>query len=184
MELGKQHLYELLKQRTKLKEPEAASYIFQVTKSLNYLHKLTPPIIHRDLKPENLLIFPSENQFNDIKLADFGWSNLKSENRETYCGTPDYLSPEMIKGGNHDEGVDIWAIGVLTFELLAGRAPFTPGIAGNPGANARSAMEKMKFLEANIMRGNIQMPRDIPPDAQDLIRHLLNPDPKKRPRCE
>jgi aurora kinase, other len=124
----------------------------------------------------------SEDKQINIKLADFGWSNMKDKNRETYCGTPDYLSPEMIKGTAHDESIDIWAIGILTFELLAGRAPFTPGIAGNPGGEAKSQMEKMKFLESNIMRGDIKMPRDIPIDAQNLITMLLSPDPKLRPR--
>lgn len=138
MELASQHLYDLLKSRSKLPESETSRYVYQVTKALNYLHHLNPPIIHRDLKPENLLVFNGPDGKIDIKLADFGWSNMKDKSRETYCGTPDYLSPEMIKGVSHDEGIDIWAIGVLMFELLVGSAPFTPGVGGNPGAEARS----------------------------------------------
>ena len=138
MELATQHLYEYLKSRSIIPELEASRYVLQVTKALDYLHHLSPPVIHRDLKPENLLIFESQGQKRDIKLADFGWSNMKDNSRETYCGTPDYLSPEMIKGVSHDEGIDIWAVGVLMYELLVGSAPFTPGVGGNPGAEARS----------------------------------------------
>lgn len=58
------------------------------------MHSFNPPIIHRDLKPENLLL----SKDDDIKLADFGCSNYLEGVRETYCGTPDYLAPEVIKG--------------------------------------------------------------------------------------
>jgi len=53
-----------------------------------------------------------------IKIADFGWSNLKDDFRNTYCGTLDYCSPEMILGIGHDEKLDLWSIGILAYELL------------------------------------------------------------------
>jgi len=68
---------------------------------------------------------------NNLKLADFGWSNfMKRESgqvRTTFCGTLDYLAPEMLEPGHkHDFQVDIWSLGVLTYELLSGTAPFSP----------------------------------------------------------
>ena len=81
-------------------------------------------------------------------MADFGWSNKQSYNRKTYCGTPDYLAPEMIKGTSHNEKIDIWALGVLLFELLVGKAPFTPEHTNN-------RYEKKMGLERNILVKNI-----------------------------
>lgn len=96
--------------------------------ALDYLHgKL---IIHRDIKPENLLL----DGKGHLKLADFGWSNYFRPQmaRETFCGTLDYLAPEMLTNHHqHDHMVDIWAIGVLIFELLTGKAPFSSSIASN-----------------------------------------------------
>lgn len=65
-----------------------------------YLHTLDPPILHRDIKPENILLTKSES-----KLADFGCSNLIENDRVTFCGTPDYIPPEMIQGKIQDEKV-------------------------------------------------------------------------------
>lgn len=112
--------------------------VHDTASAIEYLHSRNPPIIHRDIKPENLLVFG-----DTIKLADFGWSNHNENMRNTYCGTPDYLAPEMILRTTHNEKLDIWSLGVLTFELLTGYAPFTPPTIKEKG-------QKMKALEANI----------------------------------
>ena len=98
-----------------------------VITAVQYLHSNHPPIIHRDIKPENLLL----DKNNKVKLAgilmfsiDFGWSNFSNKPRKTYCGTVDYLAPEMIDKSGHDERLDIWCIGVLVYELLTGKTPF------------------------------------------------------------
>ena len=76
-------------------------------------------IIHRDIKPENILVV-NLNTWH-IKLCDFGWSTHSiNENRMTFCGTPDYLAPELVTNVPYDYKVDNWSIGVLTFELLTG----------------------------------------------------------------
>lgn len=127
--MGGQLYQNLFKQPGKrFPEKTAAKYILQLAESLEYIH--TKKIIHRDIKPENILIDGSDN----VKLADFGWSNyLKpDETRSTFCGTLDYLAPEMVeKGSKHDEKVDIWSVGVLAFELLTGSSPFSPADLGN-----------------------------------------------------
>ena len=90
--------------------------------AIEYLHNKEPPVIHRDIKPENILL----DEQNRAKLCDFGWSNFFNANltRKTYCGTLDYLAPEMIGKTGHNTKIDIWNIGVLLYELLTGRAPF------------------------------------------------------------
>jgi serine/threonine protein kinase len=79
-------------------------------------------IIHRDIKPENILL----DEDMKIKISDFGWSIKSDSNfRKTFCGTYDYLCPEMIKNRPYDNSIDIWSLGILTYELACGRAPFT-----------------------------------------------------------
>ena len=87
-----------------------------------YLHCMEPPIIHRDIKLENVLL----HEDGKIKLTDFGWSNYicDDEVRDTFCGTPVYLAPEMLKRKEHDHNVDIWCVGVMIFELVTGKLPF------------------------------------------------------------
>ena len=79
-------------------------YFLGIVNSVIYLHSQEMPIFHRDIKPENILLSSTE-----AKLADFGCSNLIDDERMTYCGTPDYIAPEMIKGETQSEKV-YWSI--------------------------------------------------------------------------
>jgi len=110
-----------LKEEDYFSEEITKKYIIDVIQAVQYLHEKDPPIIHRDIKPENVLICN-----NTLKIADFGWSNYQNDHWNTYCGTPDYLAPEMILGTGHDESLDVWGIGVLMYELLHGEPPFSP----------------------------------------------------------
>lgn len=85
------------------------------------MHEQYPPIIHRDIKPENILIQIGQNGKEILKLCDFGSTNLmNNDTRLTTCGTLLYYTPEMLSSKGHDQRLDIWCLGVLTYELLTG----------------------------------------------------------------
>ena len=98
-------------------EKRASGIIRQILEAFAYMQE--KKVIHRDLKLENVLRFGET-----VKVADFGWSVIANEKRQTYCGTLDYISPEMFGQGQYDEKIDNWAIGILTYELLVGHPPF------------------------------------------------------------
>lgn len=156
-------------------EKDAACMVYELCLALDYLHKRA--IIHRDIKPENLLL--SDNSHRPtLKLADFGWSNFEEggKKRETYCGTVDYLAPEMAdRHHKHDRGVDIWCVGVLIFELLTGKSPFSPD--QKPGVSSAQAQRDTK---KNIITLNYAFPDDFPVFAKDLVKKILTLDPAKR----
>ena len=171
MELGaKGQLFSLLnKFRHGFDQIRAAQYMREIISAVKYLHSFNPPIIHRDIKPENILL--DEN--GRCKLADFGWANygLKDNARMTFCGTLEYLAPEMVSKKGHDTSVDIWALGVLCFELLTGTMPF---VGRNP-----------KELFSNIGALNIKWPgNDFNPLAKNLIIKILKQNPKERPSLD
>lgn len=99
MELAdKGNLFGYLKSKGQLTEKESKNFMKDILEAIYYLHSQNPPIIHRDIKPENILIDSSGR----VKLGDFGWSNKQIGLRNTFCGTLDYLSPEMILGTGHN----------------------------------------------------------------------------------
>ena len=143
MELAEDdHLYSRLKKFNYFNEQIAAKYMFDIFKAVNYLHERDPPIIHRDIKAENILFLGGK-----LKLADFGWSSMKDKVRTTFCGTPDYLAPEMILERGHNEKLDLWTLGILTYELLVGKAPFSPD-----ADTVKDQREAHTILERNILK--------------------------------
>ena len=162
---SKGQLYSVIKRLKRLDQRTAAQYMREVISAIKYLHTRNPPIIHRDIKPENILL----DQDGRCKLADFGWSNFDdgTKNRETYCGTPEYLAPEMVTKSGHDESVDIWALGVLLFEMLTGRTPF------NFNGDRIQLYNNIKSLR-------IVWTDDFPQLAKDLVGRILRLNPKDR----
>ena len=162
---SKGQLYSLIKRLKRLDQRTAAQYMREVISAIKYLHTRNPPIIHRDIKPENILL----DQDGRCKLADFGWSNFDDgrKNRETYCGTPEYLAPEMVTKSGHNESVDIWALGVLLFEMLTGRTPFN--FTG----------DRIQLYN-NIKSLRIVWTDDFPQLAKDLVGRILKLNPKER----
>ena len=85
-----------------------------VTDAFDYMH--AKDIVYRDLKPENMVL----DRSGTLKIVDFGYAKKVSVRTWTMCGTPEYLAPELIQGKGHGKGVDYWALGVLTYEMLSG----------------------------------------------------------------
>ena len=142
-----------------------AHFVVDLISALYYLHNMNPAIIHRDIKPENLLV----GNNGQLKLTDFGGSNyLEGGNvRYTTCGTQIYHSPEMLLKKGYDTRVDIWAIGILIFELMVGRPPFK--------ADAQHSMED------NIVNLRINWPNTMNLLAKNLISKILKKEPEQRP---
>lgn len=153
---GKGELYKHLRKETKFPEWKAAQYVAQMASALQYLHR--KHVIHRDIKPENILV----GIHGEIKISDFGWSvHAPNNRRKTLCGTLDYLPPEMIKPGSSDnyynEKVDLWSLGVLTYEFLVGEAPFE---------------DTPVMTQRRIARADMQIPKFVSAEAADLIKRV------------
>jgi len=101
-------------------EEQGCMMIAQIAIALGHLHKQS--IVYRDLKPENVLF----NRDGYLLLADFGLATKveKGKLATSFCGTAEYLAPEMLKGQGHDFTVDIWTLGILLYEMLVGIPPF------------------------------------------------------------
>jgi serine/threonine protein kinase len=148
-------LMDMLNKFGKLKEKVAAKILRDIILAIEFLHSKN--IIHRDLKPENILM-----DYNDrAKLSDFGWSSKLSSNddrRKTFCGTPDYISPEMIDGKDYDSSIDIWCCGVMLYEMLHGFPPFTPIGDHEPNAKEKKIydnIKKMKIAEQSQVKVSV-----------------------------
>ncbi|KAJ3135251.1 Serine/threonine-protein kinase ark1 [Geranomyces variabilis] len=159
---AKGEMFRSLRAQSRFGEEKASRYIAQMVSALTYLHKKS--VIHRDIKPENLLLSTK----GELKIADFGWSvHAPNARRQTMCGTLDYLPPEMVEGKTHTAAVDLWSLGVLSYEFLVGVPPFED--YQGPRATYR-----------RIVQGHLKFPDYVSAEAQDFIRGLLRYDPEAR----
>ena len=146
----------------KLEVNMARFYIAQIVLCFEYLHGKN--LIFRDLKPENILL--ASNGY--IKLADFGFIKKlsRSERTYTFCGTPEYIAPEIIQNKGYSQPVDWYALGIMIYELLYGRPPF---MAHDP-----------YDIFQMVLKDKLKFPRDFDKDAKSLVKKLCEHDLSKR----
>lgn len=155
-------LFSLIRQYERLLVYEAKFYAAEVILALEYLHE-EMGIIYRDLKPENILISAEGH----IKLTDFGLSK-QAEKAYTFAGTTEYLAPEIFLGKGYTKAIDYWSLGVLIYEMLVGKPPFT------------CEKRNIHQIEKLILNNKPIYPSFLTKEEQDLIQKLLVLNPKKR----
>ena len=161
-------LYNIINFR-RLNEEESFDYFIQVISSIYFLHKNN--YVHRDLKPENLLL----NIDNKIKLCDFGiCTDTAFGLRETFCGTFDYMAPELMNNQPYNQSIDIWSLGILLYEMLHGYPPFK-----NIDKNKKFNFEELrkKVIKEDF---EIDMNLHLSDECIDLIYQLLDNDSNQR----
>lgn len=148
----------------KFQEPRAAFYAAEIVLALAYIHELD--IVYRDLKPENVLL----DARGHVRLTDFGLSkegiSSSSSGATSFCGTPEYLAPEILNRQGHGRAVDWWSLGALLYEMLTGLPPFY--------------CRDREMLFEKIRKGHLEYPRSLSARAQALLRGLLTKDPRRR----
>jgi len=163
-------LRDILHEEGKLSQDRAIRIAIEVLEALEYIH--TNGVVHRDLKPENIMVDTQDR----IKLIDFGIAGDSAARRLTYAnftatlGTADYISPEQVKGKRGDGRSDIYAMGVILYEMLTGKQPFT-------GA---TPMEVMNDRMLNYPTPPSVLDPTISPQLQEVIYRALERDPKNR----
>ena len=160
----------IMSEKRKLPVERAVKITLGICDALSYIH--SKGIVHRDLKPENIMVDDHDN----IKLIDFGIAGKEGARRLTFAklsqvmGTPEYISPEQVKGKRGDARSDIYALGVMLYEMLTGKAPFQ-------GPNPFAIMN-------DRLLNNPVPPREleptISPQLQEIIYRAIERDPKNR----
>uniref|UniRef100_A0A671U916 Serine/threonine-protein kinase PLK n=1 Tax=Sparus aurata TaxID=8175 RepID=A0A671U916_SPAAU len=164
---SRKSLAHILKARKVLTEPEVRYYLRQIVSGLRYLHE--QEILHRDLKLGNF--FVSESM--ELKVGDFGLAaklEPAGNRRKTICGTPNYLSPEVLNKQGHGCESDIWALGCVMYTMLLGRPPFET--------------TNLKETYRCIREARYSLPSSLSPQAKQLIATLLAKIPEDRPNLD
>ncbi|GAM18625.1 hypothetical protein SAMD00019534_018000 [Acytostelium subglobosum LB1] len=151
-----------LKREGRFSEPRVKLYAAEIVSALAHLHQ--QDIVYRDLKPENILL-DSEGH---ICITDFGLSKKieTTDGTFTFCGTPEYLAPEVLNGHGHGCAVDWWSLGTLLYEMLTGLPPFYS--------------QNVSMMYQKILNGELKIPSYISPEARSLLEGLLTREVDRR----
>ncbi|XP_067350244.1 RAC-beta serine/threonine-protein kinase-like isoform X2 [Channa argus] len=144
-------------------EDRARFYGAEIVSALEYLH--SRDVVYRDLKLENLML----DKDGHIKITDFGLCKegiTPDATMKTFCGTPEYLAPEVLEDNDYGRAVDWWGLGVVMYEMMCGRLPFYN-------------QDHERLFELILME-EIRFPRNLSPEAKSLLAGLLKKDPKQR----
>eukprot|EP00038_Savillea_parva_P008515 m.177467 g.177467 ORF g.177467 m.177467 type:complete len:479 (+) comp14355_c0_seq1:138-1574(+) len=144
-------------------ESRTRFYIAQITLAMTYLHDRG--IIYRDLKLENLLLDAKGN----IKITDFGLCKEEiqfGDSTSTFCGTPEYLAPEVLEDNDYGRAVDWWGVGVVMYEMICGHLPFYN--------------KDHEVLFDLILHEEIRLPARLSSNAKDVLAKILDKDPRQR----
>jgi len=145
----------------------------QICKGLHAAH--LAGIVHRDIKPENIIVVDRNGRPDTVKLVDFGIAAMLASNTDgsaTIAGTPHYMAPEQITGASFDGRLDIYALGCMAYELLAGRPPFD--------ADEIEDLLRMQLSDEATPLSQLVPERDIPPALEAVIMKCLAKDPAER----
>uniref|UniRef100_A0A4W5R9L8 Ribosomal protein S6 kinase n=1 Tax=Hucho hucho TaxID=62062 RepID=A0A4W5R9L8_9TELE len=156
-------LFTRLSKEVMFTEEDVKFYLAELALALDHLHSLG--IIYRDLKPENILL----DEEGHIKITDFGLSKEAIDHDKraySFCGTIEYMAPEVVNRRGHTHSADWWSFGVLMFEMLTGSLPFQ-------GKDRKETM-------ALILKAKLGMPQFLSPEVQSLIRALFKRNPTNR----
>jgi len=144
-------------------ENRARFYASEIVLALEYLH--AKHVIYRDLKPENVLL----DEEGHVKLTDFGLSKTNivgNQRTHSFCGTPEYLAPEILKRNGHGQAADWWSLGALLFEMLMGMPPFY-------------SRDRDRLFE-KILHSQLKFPHYFSRNSQGILRELMERNPRKR----
>ncbi|KAF0538295.1 AGC/AKT protein kinase [Gigaspora margarita] len=156
-------LFHHLQREGRFDEERSRFYAAELLCALECLHDFN--VVYRDLKPENILLDYSGH----IALCDFGLCKLnmtESETTNTFCGTPEYLSPELLLGQGYTKTIDWWTLGVLLYEMLTGLPPFYD--------------ENTNEMYRKILQDELRFPDEVSSEARSLLTGLLTRDPNHR----
>jgi serine/threonine-protein kinase len=163
-------LRQILNEEKKLPIERAVRLTSRICEALEHIH--THGVVHRDLKPENIMVDAEDN----IRLIDFGIAANAGSRRLTFAnfsrnmGTPDYISPEQVRGKRGDARSDVYALGVMLYEMLTGKVPFT-------GPNAFAVMND-RLVNQPVPPRNLEPA--ISPQLQEIVYRALEREPKNR----